>query len=90
MFCNQAARVTIDPSQHHNDVLKALHTGYMLKECVTITDKNDIAQLDGQWYLKGRKSVITDGIGTLLDRDSIRTEIDGFGGCTVYVWSYPF
>lgn len=89
MFCNQAARVTIDPTRHHHDVLKALHTGYMLKERVTITDKSDIATLDGKWYLAGRKSHITDAIGTPLDRDMIRTEIDQFGDCTVYIWSYP-
>ncbi|WP_417841363.1 hypothetical protein [Terasakiella sp.] len=89
MFCNQAARVTIDPSQHHHDVLKALHTGYMLKERVTITDTDGIATLDGQWYLAGRKSAITDTIGTPVDRDAIRNEIDMFGDCTVYIWSYP-
>ncbi|WP_028879448.1 hypothetical protein [Terasakiella pusilla] len=89
MLCNQAARITIDPTRHHHDVLKSLHTDYMLKERVTIMDKDSIATLDGQWYLKGRKSIITDGIGTPLDRDAIRDEIDMLGDCTVYIWSYP-
>lgn len=89
MFCNQAARVEIDPSKHHHDVLKNLHTGYMMKERVMVTGKDDISHRDGQWYLQGRKSIITDVIGTPLDRDNIRNEIDMFGNCTVYIWSYP-
>jgi len=89
MFCNNTTRSTIDPQNHHGDVLRGLYKDYGLLEMEVITDKADIAPFDVAMYLKGRKSHITDGMGMPLERDDIWADLDVYGKSTVLIWSYP-